>query len=207
MSGHVMTRAVATKDRGRSRIHRWARRGFLVWAVVSTSWLVNSVRTRGVDEETLRSSPEVSVVDSAATLEFLPARSESRAALVFLCGPGVAAQAYAPLLRPIAEAGYAVFVVKLPYRFAPFESHRRTAMGRAGSVIASNDGIAPPDRVLSNKGLLPEHTTWVEIEGGNHSQFGHYGHQLFDGEATVSREAQQAATRSALLEALVKAAG
>ena len=44
-----------------------------------------------------------------------------------------------------------------------------------------------------------------EIKGGNHSQFGHYGHQLFDGKATISREAQQAATRTALLEALSEA--
>ena len=50
----------------------------------------------------------------------------------------------------------------------------------------------------------PEDTQWVEIDGGNHSQFGHYGHQLFDGKATTSREAQQAATRSAILEALRK---
>ena len=73
-------------------------------------------------------------------------------------------------------------------------------------VYASNDGVAPLDRVLSNKGLLPKDTQWVEINGGNHSQFGCYGHQLFDGEATISRETQQAATRSALLEALTKAA-
>lgn len=74
-------------------------------------------------------------------------------------------------------------------------------------VYASNDGVAPTERILSNKGLLPKDTQWVEIKGGNHSQFGHYGHQLFDGKAFISRERQQAATRSALLEALAKAAG
>jgi len=72
-------------------------------------------------------------------------------------------------------------------------------------VYASNDGVAPPNRVISNKGLLPKETQWVEIKGGNHSQFGHYGHQLFDGKATISRETQQTATRSALLEALTRA--
>ena len=74
-------------------------------------------------------------------------------------------------------------------------------------VYASNDGVAPTERILSNKGLLPKDTQWVEIKGGNHSQFGHYGHQLFDGKAFISRERQQAATRSALLQALGKAAG
>ena len=50
--------------------------------------------------------------------------------------------------------------------------------------------------------LRPAQTAWVAIEGGNHSQFGHYGHLLFDGTATISREAQQATTRSILLEVL-----
>jgi len=232
--------------------------------VVSTLWLANSFRTQGVDDDTLQDSPAVSVADRATTLEFLPASLDTNAALIFICGSGVSARAYAPLLRPIAEAGYAVFVVKLPYRFAPLESNKRAAVDRARSVIvqhpriprwvvsghslggalacrvaqadpvaiaamvligtthpkeddlsrlqlpvtkiyASNDGIAPPDRMRANGALLPEHTKWMEIEGGNHSQFGHYGHQLLDGTATVSREAQQEITRSALMAALAKA--
>ena len=68
-------------------------------------------------------------------------------------------------------------------------------------VYASNDGVAPPNRTLANKGLLPANTKWVEVKGGNHSQFGHYGHQLFDGTAS---ETQQATTR-VLLEALTEA--
>jgi len=259
-----MTHAAATKQGRRAAIHRWVRRGFLLWAVVSTLWLANSYRTHGVHGDTLRSSPAISVVDRATTLELVPTSSNGKAALIFMCGSGVSAHAYAPLLRPIVEAGYAVFVVKLPYRFAPLESHKQAAVDRARGLIAahpeishwvisghslggalacrvtqsdptaisamvligtthpkqedlsflripvtkvsaSNDGIARPDRILSNKGLLPEHTKWVEIKGGNHSQFGHYGHQLFDGAATVSREAQQEIRRSALLEALTEA--
>jgi pimeloyl-ACP methyl ester carboxylesterase len=69
-------------------------------------------------------------------------------------------------------------------------------------VYASHDGIAPRDRVLANRGLLPKHTRWVEITGGNHSQFGRYGHQLFDGTATISREEQEMITRSAILDAI-----
>jgi hypothetical protein len=69
-------------------------------------------------------------------------------------------------------------------------------------VYASNDGIAPRERVLANRRLLPGTTRWIEITGGNHSQFGRYGHQLFDGTATVSRDEQEAITRSAILDAL-----
>ena len=73
-------------------------------------------------------------------------------------------------------------------------------------IYASNDGIAPPDRVLSNQGLLPKQTRWVEIKGGNHSQFGRYGHQLFDGTATISREERERITRAAIVEAITGAA-
>ncbi|MGZ8867891.1 MAG: hypothetical protein ACXW2P_06070 [Thermoanaerobaculia bacterium] len=34
--------------RPRSNVHRWVRRFFLVWAIGSTLWVANSMRTRGV---------------------------------------------------------------------------------------------------------------------------------------------------------------
>jgi pimeloyl-ACP methyl ester carboxylesterase len=231
---------------------------------VSTLWLANSMRTQGVGDELLQNTGAVSVVESPAVLEFLPVASDRRTGLVFFCGSGVSAHAYAPLLRPIADAGYPVFIVKLPYRFAPFEGHKQEAIQRARALIANhrevqrwaiaghslggalaarmaqtdggsiaaliligtthpketdlsslqmpvtkiyatNDGVAPADRVLSNKHLLPSGTKWVRIDGGNHSQFGHYGHQLFDGTASISRDAQQAAVRSELLASLAAA--
>jgi hypothetical protein len=60
---------------------------------------------------------------------------------------------------------------------------------------------------MNNKRLLPAHTNWVEIVGGNHSQFGHYGHQLFDGYATLTRSEQQTITRTELLNALNRVEG
>jgi pimeloyl-ACP methyl ester carboxylesterase len=262
---HTMTNSATNKNRRKLGWRRWIGRGFLLWAVIVVLWLANSYRTRGVPEGTLQDSSTVAVVDGTTTLEFMPVSSNKRPALIFICGSGVSAHAYAPLLRPIAEAGYHVFIVKLPYRFAPLDLHKRTAVDRASRLIAahpeiprwlvsghslggalacrvaqsnpqafsalvligtthpkeddlssipmpvtkvyaSNDGVAPPNRTLSNKTLLPKDAQWVEIKGGNHSQFGHYGHQLFDGTATIRRETQQATTRSALLEALTKAA-
>ncbi len=242
-------------------IHWWVRRGFFLWAILSTSWLANTVRTRGVDDALLRSGPEVTVSDGPTALTFLPATPDRQAALVFICGAGIHPHAYAPLLRPVADANYAVFVVRLPYRFAPLDAHRAEAVERARALInahseikhwviaghslggaltarlartargldasfvligtthprdedlstltapftkiyAINDGVAPVDGVMANKRLLPAHTEWVKIEGGNHSQFGHYGHQLFDGTATISRDEQQRLTRDVLLRAL-----
>ena len=261
----AMTDPAPTRQSRTSVAHWWIRRGFLLWAVISTLWIANSYRTQGVAREVLQSSPTVSVVNEAATLQFLPTQPRGATGLVFLCGAGVAAKAYAPLLRPLAEVGYLVVIVRLPYRIAPLESHKQAAVERvfrttaeypqvsqwvlAGhslggalacrsaqanpqafaalaligtthpkeqdlsalplsvtKVFASNDGVAARDRTLANKRFLPATTKWVEIDGGNHSQFGHYGHQLFDGSAAISREVQQATTRSILLEALAEAA-
>ena len=46
--------------------------------------------------------------------------------------------------------------------------------------------------IEASRDLLPAHTQWVVMEGGNHAQFGWYGPQPGDGEATISREEQQA---------------
>jgi pimeloyl-ACP methyl ester carboxylesterase len=237
------------------------RRFFLTWALLSTLWLANTMRTRGVSAQTLQSTATVEVNDRRDVLEFWPRPMNAKTALIFLCGSGVSAHAYAPLLRPIADAGHPVVIVKLPYRFAPFDAHKEEVMDRVREIIHSlrlhgqcvvaghslgaalaarvaqydsdaiaglvligtthpkeenlstlsmpvtkvygtNDGVAPADRVLANQARLPKHTQWIEIRGGNHSQFGHYGHQLLDGKATLTRDEQQALTRTAIMEAL-----
>ena len=259
-----MHESIAPRAERRARTRKIVRVLFLSWAVLSSLWLANTMRTRGVPEAVLQSNADVSVVNRDMTLEFVSTRGADHDALIFFCGSGVAAEAYAPLLRPIADAGYSVFIVKLPYRFAPFESHKRAALERAAMVMqnhqnvagwvlaghslggalaarmmnsrpknvvglfligtthpkeddlsslqipvtkvfASRDGIAPPNRVLATKHLLPPHTEWVEINGGNHSQFGYYGHQLFDGNATISRTEQQAIVRAAIMKVLASA--
>ncbi len=71
-------------------------------------------------------------------------------------------------------------------------------------LYATNDGVAPLDRVEANRALLPAETRWVRIEGGNHGQFGWYGKQLGDESATISREQQQAIVRAEILGILRK---
>lgn len=257
---------VASRMSGkRLAARRWVRRAFLAWAVVSSAWLANSYRTQGVDARVLQADTRVAVHEDPASLAFQPSASGATAALLFFCGSGVAAQAYAPLLRPVAEAGFPVYIVKLPYRFAPLESHKAGALARAAGVMAAhpeiahwvvaghsqggalaarfaggegrgasalvligtthpkerslaalsipvakvyggNDEVAPAARVLANKSLLPPQTEWVEVVGGNHAQFGHYGRQLGDGAATITREAQQEQARAVLLRVLRRSA-
>jgi hypothetical protein len=71
------------------------------------------------------------------------------------------------------------------------------------SIYASRDGLATPAKVLASQPLLPASARFVEIEGGNHAQFGWYGSQDGDNAPAIPRDEQQvkvvAATR-ALLE-------
>ena len=219
------------------------------------------MRTPEVRDTTLASSPSVTVSSDGVVLAFLPAQAQRRPGLIFICGSAVGAEAYAHLLRPVAEAGFPVFVVNLPFRVARLESHRPIVFDRLRQVIAdhpgvtdwvvsghslgaalaarfagagtdplsgmvliatthpqaedlselkipvtkiyaTNDGMAAADKVLANKAKLPAHTRWVEIAGGNHSQFGRYIEPLADGVATISRADQEALTRSAIIRLL-----
>jgi hypothetical protein len=60
------------------------------------------------------------------------------------------------------------------------------------SISATLDGLSTPDKITASIPLLPSSTTWVEIEGGDHAQFGWYGDQPGDNPATITRDEQQA---------------
>lgn len=70
----------------------------------------------------------------------------------------------------------------------------------AYSVSATEDGLATPDDIDASHSLLPAGTIWVPIPGGNHAQFGYYGEQPGDGQATITREEQQRQTVDAALQ-------
>ncbi len=59
------------------------------------------------------------------------------------------------------------------------------------SIYGTLDGLATPAEVRAAQPQLPAATGWVAIEGGNHAQFGWYGPQQGDNEATISRVEQQ----------------
>jgi hypothetical protein len=61
-------------------------------------------------------------------------------------------------------------------------------------IYDSNDGVADENTIMYNRSRLPSTTKFVKIEGANHAQFGYYGFQLGDNEATISREQQQEET-------------
>lgn len=58
------------------------------------------------------------------------------------------------------------------------------------SIWGSKDGIVNFEKLIKSKEKLPEDTTYVEIEGANHSQFGDYGEQKGDDSPKINREEQ-----------------
>jgi hypothetical protein len=58
------------------------------------------------------------------------------------------------------------------------------------SIYGSADGLTTVEEVEANRSYLPDDTRYVEIDGGNHAQFGFYGAQEGDGAALISQNAQ-----------------
>ena len=70
------------------------------------------------------------------------------------------------------------------------------------SVYASEDGLSSVEEIEETAQYLPQGTEFVEIEGGNHTNFGLYETQDGDGVATIPAEEQQLQTMSATLDLL-----
>jgi len=64
------------------------------------------------------------------------------------------------------------------------------------SIFGTNDGLTTPQHIEDSESDLPADTIWIEILGGNHTNFGWYGDgteiQKGDNPADISREEQQA---------------
>ena len=67
-------------------------------------------------------------------------------------------------------------------------------------MYGSNDKILKEDGRSKSDEKLSDESVVEVIEGGNHAQFGNYGKQRGDGEASISREKQQEITVLRILE-------
>lgn len=246
-----------------TKIMKTIRTIWITFGILFILWMANSFRARGFDKSILESDPTITVEETNRFIHFQPNDNEQLTGFIFYPGGMVQPEAYAPMSRAIAEQGYNVFIVKLPFGSALLESQETSVMEQALAIMdanesiqhwvvgghsrgaaiasrfaylhgdsfdgliligtshpkekrfnlsnstllvtkiyASNDGLASMDEVEANAVYLPESTTWVLINGGNHSQFGYYGSQLGDNTASISREQQQELTVDAILAAL-----
>lgn len=71
---------------------------------------------------------------------------------------------------------------------------------QALSILGTNDEVVNATKYQNGRAYLPEDTVYYTIEGGNHSQFGDYGHQSGDGEPEITGEEQLSQTVKAVTE-------
>ena len=67
------------------------------------------------------------------------------------------------------------------------------------SIYGSEDGVLNMEKVSEGRALMPDDYTEICIEGGNHAQFGNYGVQKGDGQASIDAGDQQSQTVEAIL--------
>ena len=239
-------------------MRKWFRRIWLSCGLAFLAFMAWNTQAHGVDSAVLRSSATVRVLDTGALIQFLPAHVMPGSGLIFLPGGTIDPDAYAPLLRAVAESGHATVLVRMPWRSAPTAATRQTlwqridrvltrsnagqswvlgghsrgaalatayVSGHAGhlaglvligtthprdvdlsksslpiaKIYGTRDCVADSAKMRANAHLLPPSTQWTRIAGGNHRQFGYYGYQLGDCNATISRAAQQSLTAAALI--------
>jgi len=83
----------------------------------------------------------------------------------------------------------------------PADDSLRNSNLRVLSIYGTND-MAGVKIFKEKDALMPANVEYVVMEGGNHSQFGDYGLQPGDMEATISRAEQQSKVVEAVIEFL-----
>lgn len=68
------------------------------------------------------------------------------------------------------------------------------------SIYGSNDQIADDSKIINSK--LSRESKIMKIDGGNHAQFGQYGKQVGDGQASISNVDQINITTNLIVELL-----
>lgn len=123
-----------------SRRRKHIRIGLAVFWLSAVAWLLLNMQARGIDPAVLQSDDSVHVSVTATTLAFTPAIDTARVGLLFYPGALADPKAYAPMARAVAEAGYEVIVIELPFRTAPLKRHREQVVQRTRAFTLSEGG-------------------------------------------------------------------
>jgi pimeloyl-ACP methyl ester carboxylesterase len=124
----------------RGPVRRWISRIWIAAGLVFTTWLVWNAQPQGVPPGTFETDVRVTVTRRDGHWTFVPAGGRAGAGLVFLPGAMIDPRAYGPLARAVAEAGFPVALVELPWRLAPARAAEQAVAERAA---AAQDAIDP----------------------------------------------------------------
>lgn len=123
------------------------RRFRIVWAtagVAFTVWVIWNMQAHGLPGGVRTSSAAVLVTElDGATVFMPPSAPLERTGLLFVPGGAVDPDAYLPFVRAVAEAGWPVALVRLPWRMAFTESGQIEVWRRATGVRASWGATRP----------------------------------------------------------------
>lgn len=70
------------------------------------------------------------------------------------------------------------------------------------SVYGTDDKVLNMNRILAGREYMPERYFEYSIGGGNHANFGNYGHQKGDGEASIPAKEQQTISADYIINCL-----
>jgi pimeloyl-ACP methyl ester carboxylesterase len=90
----------------------------LVFTVVFVGWSLVAYRAKPEARRALANDARVSVTRGEGAWTFIPSGTPASTGIVFFAGALVDPVAYAPLLRAVAESGFAAVLVELPRRGA-----------------------------------------------------------------------------------------
>ena len=104
----------------------------IIATILFNGWMLFSSRAQGFDKKKILSSDgRVRVRESSEEIVFEPVVGGAPAGLIFFPGGMVDPEAYAPLMRAVAEEGYEAVILKLPFRQAFLESQEAEVVERA----------------------------------------------------------------------------
>lgn len=131
---------------------------------------------------------DLAVIDAGAAAEIIAAYPQISAWAIGGHSLGGAMAADYAFKNPAEVAGLALW--------AAYPADNRDLSGldlEVVSVWGSNDGLTTAADIEDSKSRLPADAVYVEIVGGNHTQFGYYGTGLQSGDnpAGVSADEQQ----------------
>lgn len=112
---------------------------------------------------------------------------------------GSAAASYVNHRANPAKVGALALLASYPTNMLGIKDDLSNKPYKVTSVYGTQDGLTKVSDIDNSKPLLPADTSYVEIVGGNHTQF-YYTDSLQSGDnpANISRNAQQAIIRQAI---------
>jgi len=129
------------KELTMSRTRKIIRTQWIGFGILFLIWMAGSLRAQGFDRSILQSDSNVTVEETSRLITFRPNLNPQTTGFIFFPGGLVQPEAYAPISRAIAEQGFNVFIVKLPFGSAPLESQEAGVMSQALSLMDTEKSI------------------------------------------------------------------